>query len=468
VRYPGFIGATYNSRSPIAAGTRTINWIVENVERDGKVARILVPSPGRLLWAYVGDGLACGGMCGTNGHLFSTFGQNLYEIWSDPNIAPSLVGFVGYGPHTLESNGTQLMIVGPQGSYLLDLSTSVLSHLDDDPDYPGAGMLAYSDGYFIINKPFTREWYISGYNNGLTWDPLDFGVKESDPGNILSVLVDHREVFLFGERKIEGWTNTGNADFPFERNNSAVIEQGIGAPRSAARVDNSLIWLGGDERGKGIFWRANGYTPIRCSDHSVEYAMTQYPYIYDAIAYAYQEAGHTFYVVNFPQAEATWALDLATGLWAERGYWDHENAVWKRDRAAFHCHIWGEALVGDFQHGAIYKQGIQYGDDAGAPIRRVRRGPHVFGEGGRVYIPGLEFHFEQGLGSIAGEDPRAMLRTSFDGGKTWGMERTASIGKIGEYSNRTIFKMIGSGQDFVAELAVDASTPVRLVDAFIK
>ena len=39
-------------------------------------------------------------------------------------------------------------------------------------------------------------------------------------------------------------------------------------------------------------------------------------------AYAYQEQGHTFYVLNFPTAGATWVWDVTTDVWHERGFWN--------------------------------------------------------------------------------------------------------------------------------------------------
>ena len=57
------------------------------------------------------------------------------------------------------------------------------------------------------------------------------------------------------------------------------------------------------------------------------------------------------------------------------------------------------------------------------------------------------------------EDPQIMLRTSKDGGKTWGSQRTMAIGRIGERSVRARTHRLGMSKEdgFVFELSASAS-----------
>ena len=82
------------------------------------------------------------------------------------------------------------------------------------------------------------------------------------------------------------------------------------------------MWLGPNDQGLPIVWRASNYLPQRVSNHYVERQIQSYSTVSDATAYAYQEQGHTFYVLNFPTAGATWVWDVLTGVWHERGYWN--------------------------------------------------------------------------------------------------------------------------------------------------
>jgi hypothetical protein len=44
---------------------------------------------------------------------------------------------------------------------------------------------------------------------------------------------------------------------------------------------------------------------------------------------------------------------------------------------------------------------------------------------------------------VQGADPQLMLRWSDDGGHTWNGERMTSMGRIGQYGTRAIFRRLG-------------------------
>jgi len=57
----------------------------------------------------------------------------------------------------------------------------------------------------------------------------------------------------------------------------------------------------------------------------------------------------------------------------------------------------------------------------------------------------LQLDIESGVGLNAGQgsDPQVMLRWSDDGGHTWSNEHWVSIGRIGEYYTRAIWRRLG-------------------------
>jgi hypothetical protein len=62
-----------------------------------------------------------------------------------------------------------------------------------------------------------------------------------------------------------------------------------------------------------------------------------------------------------------------------------------------------------------------------------------------------------------------MLRWSNDGAKTWGNEHWASIGKVGEYDKRVIWRMLGmTRKSRVFETIFTDPVPCRIVDADIE
>jgi hypothetical protein len=60
-----------------------------------------------------------------------------------------------------------------------------------------------------------------------------------------------------------------------------------------------------------------------------------------------------------------------------------------------------------------------------------------------------------------GENPQAMLRWSDNGGSTWSNEHWTTIGLIGKYANRAIWRRLGTARDRVFEVSI--SDPVKAV-----
>jgi hypothetical protein len=67
-----------------------------------------------------------------------------------------------------------------------------------------------------------------------------------------------------------------------------------------------------------------------------------------------------------------------------------------------------------------------------------------------------------------GYDPQAMLRWSSDGGSTWSSEHWTSIGKMGQYNNRAIWRRLGWGRDRVFEVSISAPVKTVIISANLK
>ena len=150
----------------------------------------------------------------------------------------------------------------------------------------------------------------------------------------------------------------------------AFNEVGCIAAFSVAKLDNGLFWLGADARGRGIVYRANGYAAQRISTHAVEWQIQEYGNLSDAIAYTYQQDGHSFYVLIFPTANTTWVFDVATSLWHERAAFI--NGSFTRHRSNCQMSFSNEVVVGDHELGNIYAFDLEVFSDAGAVQKWLR------------------------------------------------------------------------------------------------
>jgi hypothetical protein len=283
--------------------------------------------------------------------------------------------------------------------------------------------------------------------------------------------VDHSEVWLFGTNSVEVWYNSGAAAFPLQRIQGAFNEIGCAATFSVAKLDNALFWLGADARGKGIVYRANGYTGVRVSTHAVEWQIQQYPNIADATAYTYQQDGHAFYVLSFPSANATWVYDVATQAWHERAGFN--DGAFTRQRASMQMFFSDETIVGDYQNGKLYAYDLAlYADDDQTQrwLRSWRALPTGQNNLKRVANHTLQLDCESGVGLNDGQgsDPQVMMRFSDDGGHTWSRERWSSMGAIGEYGKRVFWRRLGMTQkirDRVYEISGTDPVPIYIMGA---
>jgi hypothetical protein len=72
---------------------------------------------------------------------------------------------------------------------------------------------------------------------------LNFGRKDSAPDNIVSLIVNNREVFLLGEKTSEVWVDAGLFPFPFQKLPGTNMQHGCAAKHSMARLGESFAWL---------------------------------------------------------------------------------------------------------------------------------------------------------------------------------------------------------------------------------
>ncbi len=457
------LGSAYVARSVNAADNQMVNLFPEIVPEGGKQPAFLQRAPGLRTLAFIGDG-PVRGLWTFGGYGYAVSGSKFYQI--DPMWTVTQKGTVtGSGPVSMVDNGTQLFIAAGADGFIYNASTDVFAQITD-PDFPGATTVGFIDGYFVFNEPNSQKFWVTELLDGTSVDPLDFASSEGSPDNLVALIVDHREVWLFGTTSVEVWYNAGLPDFPLSRIQGAFNEIGCAAAFSVAKLDNGVFWLGADARGKGIVYRSNGYNGQRISTHAVEWQIQQYTDISDATAYTYQQDGHSFYVLNFPSADITWVYDVATQAWHQRAGW--LNNSFTRHRGDCQMAFNGEIVIGDYLAGAIYAYDPTVYTEAGTVqkwLRSWRALPTGQNTLKRTAQHSLQLDCESGVGLVTGQgsDPQVMLRWSDDGGHTWSNEHWKSMGKIGEYGNRVIWRRLGMTtklRDRVYE--VSGTDPVKI------
>jgi len=391
------VGPSYRARSLNEAADTCINLYPEVSEIDNSVSA-LYGTPGcRTIAILPGSGEVRGLFVPAIGKMIAVQGDAVYRVDGNMNVVQCTGELLTKtGQVCIAENGIVAVIVDGTNGYVLDLTSNNVSEITD-PAFYGADKVGFIDGYFVFNKPGTQQFYISSIY-GTNFDALDFASAEGSPDLLISLLVDHREVWMFGDTTTEVFYNSGADDFPIERITGAYLEHGCIAKHSVAKLDNTVFWLGKDTNGSGMVWRANGYSPQRISTHAIEYAIQGYDNISDAIAYTYQQDGHSFYMLTFPTANKTWCYDAATNLWHERAFWN--DGDFERHRSNCCAFYAGKHIVGDYENGKLYELDLDYYMDDNLPLVAQRAVPIVTNSRKLLFHRALEIEVETGVGYV--------------------------------------------------------------------
>ena len=375
---------------------------------------------------------------------------------------------------------------GSTGNYVINNSQTVTSRTmyalnfselpSTDGAFAGGSSVDTVDNYFVYNRPDTQQFASSDLLSPITYG-LAFASKFTGPDDLVSLIVDHGQIYLLGEKTSEVWADTGTFPFPFQRIPGASSQHGIAAKFSMARFGNSFAYVSRNDRGQAVIVQMNGYFPQRISTHAVENTLVNQN-ISDAVAYTYQLEGHECYVVSFPTLNLTWVYDGSTQMWHKWLYCDNQNN-YQRHRSNCSAFFQGSVLVGDWENGQIYRLDPDNYTDNGQNIRRVRRCPHLVTDFQRQYFEELQIQFQPGVGlqgietlplgdNDIGINPQAMLRWSNDGGSTWSNEHWSGIGKVGKYQNRIIWRRLGWARDRIYEVVVTDPVKAVIVSANLK
>ena len=438
----GVVGGSSQQASLPFNAERTVNMYAV-LDQQGKKPASLYARPGNAVFATLGSGAGRGAFTATNGRAFVVSGSQLYELLAGGTgtVLGSLL--TSSGDITMAENGVQLAICDGVDLYILTYATNTFQRVVN-PNLPSAASVTFLDGYFVVNRSFASGIFqISAPFDGLNWAALDFASAESSPDSLLRVAVVFGQLFLFGDISIEPWNNTGAATFPFQRvNSSSQISVGVAAPSTILELDNTAFWVGKDKNGTGVVYRADGYSPKRISTEAVELRLQAAPSISTLKAMAYQEAGHTFYIITGGGMETAQVYDVSTNLWTEWSYFNSSgNYELPLTNDLFYA--FGKTLALDRTSGKVYEQSSKYYSDGGEEIACDRIFTHIFDNGNPFLIKNLILNFETGVGNTTVENPKAMLYLSNDGGRTFYTYYEAFMGKAGEFLSRVVFWRLG-------------------------
>lgn len=300
------------------------------------------------------------------------------------------------------------------------------------------GTLAFQGGFGIYSEPGTDRFYVSALNDLTSWDALDFASAESQSDNIVRVFEDRAEIWLFGDKTIDVFRNSGASDFPFAFN--TAIQRGCAAAFSVASDDNTIFWIGDDR----IAYRADGYRPARVSTHEIENWLEGATNIEDAKAFIYSTRGHKFYTITVPNY-GTRQFNIATGLWNTARSWS-----WPEFRVTGGQ---GRPVSYYLDDRGIVSLDNSLNTDSGITMERGGISAPVFNNGERMTFSAFWMNAEVGRVPEGADEPQIMLRVSRNS-EEFGTARARGLGLTGDYARRIMWRGLGQARQFSLQYTV--------------
>lgn len=460
------VGSSNSYIHPLVDSQRTVNMYIH--EDNQSLLPVMVDMPGYEKKVSISDTLP-GRRLFTNfnsNRLYGVIGKRIYLF--DSLLTANHLGDVhtASGNITIanNTNGEVIFVDGAHG-YIYDEGASTFTIISSAGFPADAEFVVFLDGYFIVNKAGTNEFYVSEANQGTKWDAKRFETLKVKPNHVIGLGTVHRQLFVMGETSTEVFYDAGGSDFPFRRQNNLVLAYGCAASGSIATGQNRLFWLSNDENGVGSIVMTDGTIPVQVSTANVDIAIQGYSDVSDARGYIYKIDGHIFYEISFTAANHTWVYDLTTNKWFEK-----ESEGGNRYKGQTHSYFNGKHYLLLYDEGNLYHLSSEYSKHGTTMFRRERTGIRIKDKTSkRIAVSEIGINFLQGVGTENGiyQDPLVYLSLSEDGGVTFGTQIPVSLGRIGERKFKTCWRRLGAFNDLVIRLECFAQVKLIILDGYI-
>jgi hypothetical protein len=334
-------------------------------------------------------------------------------------------------------DGTNIAWLANTGTYKVLSGGGVFS----SPAFP-AGFTStnftYKDGYFIFDRSGTTQFFISALLDPTTFSALDFGSASEDSDLITRVFSANDQLWLLGQRSVEVFQNTGNADFPFEQiqgaNNTTI---GCPAEFSAIKAYNSIIFLGSD----GNIYQSNGYSLVPISTPPVYERIAEMSDISDARGYIHPERGDWWYTITFPTGDLTFTCNLRTKQWHRRN--TINNNVWSADYIRHANDQRTFCAIGN----KIYQIDPAAYDDAGTEMERIWTTAVIEENDKNIIHHEIQPQITTGTVPLAeSQTPVVEISYTDDGGFTYSTARSVSLQANAVYGRKVASRGLGNSK----------------------
>lgn len=456
-------GVGLKGKSPAINAQRRINCYVEQVKDDTRTQMALIGSAGLSPFCTTIGASPSRGMWPVNTLatplIFTVHSGTLYSI-NNAGVATA-IGTIGTatGDISMADDGTNLVLVDGSKGYVYNMvAPAGLNPIVDANFTTSPKTVTWQGTYFIVNAGASNQFQFSLNATPATWPAVNIGFAESGAGALQALIADHSILCLFGDVYSEFWQNAGTPDLPYALIPGSSQEFGLAAPFSLCKYDNSLAGLFKNKMGEVNVSRMAGFRLQQLSSLELDYLINTYSTVSDAEAFGYMLGGHPMYLINFPTAMKSWEFDGASQVWGERQATDGSR-YWGQKFAAFGS----RRLISDYRNGNIYQLDPTVYTDNGSSIPMEIWSKRIWNQDKYIGIQEIQIDVEAGVGLVSGQgvNPQMDLQVSKDGGNTFTSIGYASVGALGAYTQRVIWRSLGAARQWILKLRI--TDPVRRV-----
>lgn len=394
--------------------------------RPGLADRVSDMGAGPVEALFKADGVLGGTLYGVSG------GQFYSEA--------TLIGAVdGSGPVSMAGYEDKLFIAG--GASLWGYDGTTLAAIAFPDDAPVVKCVVGASRVITIRGD-TEKFYWSDVLSD-TIGALSFASAEQQPDRLKDVLFWSDSLILFGTETVEFWPNTADPDLPFQVLEGRTYRRGIKGTGCATLFGPTFAWVTDTNQvcvespeniisGPGLEARIEASSSVKL--------------------WAFQLEGTEFLALTLDNE--TQVYSYRSKLWSQFESAEADNWI----AQSFAGGVFGSAIDGrTFTWGANW-------EDAGTTLERRFRAGAPFDAAGLI-LSDVQLRTNPGnttytTGTYA--NPTVELRSSRDGGRTWGNWRSASLGEQGKYRKRVQWKACGMASRPGIFLEFRLSDPVDL------
>lgn len=424
---------------------------------NGKSEYAIYPAPGLKPWTRL-DQSSWRGWIEVNGRLLIASGRVLYESDALGNVI-EVAGLPGDGPVQFAKNAIadpDVMMVADGRAYHWKGGTLAALETDILPSLVGVILIR---GRFMFAAVDGRCFYTD--INSINIDGLSFSNAEGKPDGLVKPWGRRSEAWLLGTETTELWSPTEDENDPFSPLGGGALPIGCLCPGSVAENNDDIFWIDNKHQVR----RATGMQPKEISPPWVVRVIQNEPDKQSIVGTCYSVAGANWYEISGSTFTLRYSLDA--------GHWVHrQTGDLPRWRGQGSIDFAGKTLIGDYASGDIWELDANCHDDGDTAVVMRLQSPLVHASPGPISIYSLHADIIPSVGGNSTDpeiaDPKAMLRMSYDGGKSWTRPLTARLGKQGEY-RRVIWRQLGTYErgGVTFEIAISSKVAKCVMDCQI-